>query len=109
MNINALVMAELKKLKDDQQRLNEELLALKIQNMKLSSKIDNFGNEIQHTHPAPSPFLLSNIDQRPMVVFDLIKKPAIVLTANDAFCEMLGYEMVTFLLSQSSLFHSEKC
>jgi hypothetical protein len=32
--------------------------------------------------------------QRAMVVFDLTKNPAIVLTANDVFCQMVGYEMV---------------
>jgi hypothetical protein len=41
MNINAFLMSELSKLKDDQKRLNDELLSLKIQNMKLTAKLEN--------------------------------------------------------------------
>ncbi len=41
MNINSFLMAELKKLKDDQKRLNDELLAVKIQNMNLTSRLDS--------------------------------------------------------------------
>jgi hypothetical protein len=46
MNVNAFVMAELKKLREDQRRLNDELLSLKIANMKLSAKIENPGVDI---------------------------------------------------------------
>ena len=35
LNINTFLMQELKKLKDDQERLNSEILSLKIQNLKL--------------------------------------------------------------------------
>jgi hypothetical protein len=86
-------MGELKKLKDDQRRLQDELLAMKIANMKLTSKFDNLSNSLQ----VKGRDFYGLDPTQAMVVFDLTKNPAIVLTTNDTFCKMLGYEMVSSL------------
>lgn len=70
---------------EEQKRLQEEVLALKIQNLKLSSRVDAL------VPRGPQKPL-----QKAMVVFDLVRQPAIVLTCNDTFCQMLGYDMVFF-------------
>lgn len=85
VNINSFLMSELRKMREEQKRLHEEILALKLQNMQLSSRVDAI---------VPTNYIGSSSSQKGMVVFDLLKQPAIVLTANDTFCQMLGYEMV---------------
>jgi hypothetical protein len=90
-------MAELKKLKDDQRRIDTELLELKLQNMKLSSQLDNTTNHLNGHGYIP---VRMGGNQKAMVVFDLTKNPAIVLTANDLFCKRLGYDMVTISKKQ---------
>jgi len=88
MNINSFMMTELKKLKEDQQRLQDELLAMKISNMKLNTKFESL------SMPKRSDYYISGINPTSaMVVFDLTKNPAIVLTTNETFCKMVGYEM----------------
>lgn len=85
-------MEELKRLKEEQRKLNEEILALKIQNMNLTNKLES-----SLLQTCTQPVYFSNFidqSQKAMVVFDLTKNPAIVLTANDIFCKMLGYDMV---------------
>jgi hypothetical protein len=61
------------------------MLALKIQNLKLSSRIDSVAKP--SARPAINP-------QQAMVVFDLQRNPAVILTANDTFCHLVGCEMV---------------
>lgn len=89
LQVNPWIMDELKALREEQKRLNEEILALKLQNLTLSNKLDSTLS--QH------PFMLGGgLDpNKAMVVFDLTKVPAVVLTANEMFCKMLSYEMVT--------------
>jgi hypothetical protein len=69
-------------------RLNEELLTLRIQNMKLNHRIEGIAeNSSLSLRPPIDP-------QKAMVVFDLQKSPPVVLTANEFFCKMVGYDMV---------------
>ncbi len=91
MSINAFLMSELKKVKEDQRRLQDELLTMKLANMKLVSNIETLSNSIQ----VKGNYYISGIDpSKAMVVFDLTKNPAIVLTTNDTFCQLVGYDMV---------------
>jgi len=84
MDISTFLLEEIRTLREDHKRLYQEVLSLKMENMRLSCKLDN----CLGTVPTPDTSSL-----RGMVLFDLLKKPAIVLTANDTFCQMLGYEM----------------
>jgi hypothetical protein len=42
----------------------------------------------------PSAALPKSRAEQPMVVYDLSKSTATVLTANTTFCQMIGYELV---------------
>jgi hypothetical protein len=95
--------------------MNEELLSLKIQNLKLTSTLENFASQLPKFTTPPvygnNPLLLlgtnnneltiqsaagaNSVSGKAMVVFDMTKNPAIVLTANDTFCQMLGYQLVS--------------
>jgi hypothetical protein len=79
--------------KEDQHKLDEEILALRMQNLTLQSKLE----KLQMSQAYPQ--LGDVVDSRKaMVVFDLTRNPPIVLTTNDTFCKLLGYEMVFFCL-----------
>ena len=48
------------------------------------------------------------IDSRKaMVVYDLTKNPPIVLTTNDTFCKMIGYDMVRKKKKKISCFQQQ--
>eukprot|EP01103_Thecamoeba_quadrilineata_P021449 TRINITY_DN986_c0_g1_i4.p1 TRINITY_DN986_c0_g1~~TRINITY_DN986_c0_g1_i4.p1 ORF type:complete len:335 (-),score=67.08 TRINITY_DN986_c0_g1_i4:107-1111(-) len=67
------ILNELVKIKNDHQRLSEEMSQIKEQHW--------------------SPFSTSEQHPQAFILFDLTKKPASVLTADGTFCQMLGYEM----------------
>eukprot|EP01097_Dermamoeba_algensis_P011033 TRINITY_DN839_c0_g1_i1.p1 TRINITY_DN839_c0_g1~~TRINITY_DN839_c0_g1_i1.p1 ORF type:complete len:607 (+),score=108.15 TRINITY_DN839_c0_g1_i1:76-1821(+) len=111
-DINVFLLNELRQYKSEVDTLKEELINLKKENESLSNKLKNaeqsnfqrsFSSAInflfsKSTEPVKSNLLASQklINQsteKPMVVFDLTKGPATVMTANDAFCKFLGYTM----------------
>lgn len=140
-NLNIYFMKELKKLKGDQKRLDDEVLHLKLENSNLSARLktsqwqvmrlmDYFsqmadqqpGGQIptqrrplraldavpafpthamettassthNPSHIGVSTALPKGRAEQPMVVYDLSKSTATVLTANTTFCQMIGYEL----------------
>lgn len=147
-------MKELCKLKNDQKRLDEQLLELKLENSNLTTTLKNsqfqvmrlmeyftemaehqqhqvemqppLPGETRKTLPAlslphrssmPDMMHIPSVEtggvnvtptadglrgrgtraEQPMVVYDISKNNATVLTANSTFCELLGYEMVTII------------
>jgi len=86
IDINSFLLEEIRLLKEDQKRIYDEILALKMDNLRMNSTLDN--NKISTTKK-----FAKEETPKGMVLFDLLKTPAIVLTANDTFCEMLGYEI----------------
>jgi len=94
--INQYLLAEFRKMKQDQVRLHEELQRLKEQNESLSRNFNALlkckikENPYQLVNPAD---LQSQQQGKPMVVFDLVKKTPSILTANQPFCKLFGYKM----------------
>eukprot|EP00029_Vermamoeba_vermiformis_P005743 TRINITY_DN2079_c0_g1_i1.p1 TRINITY_DN2079_c0_g1~~TRINITY_DN2079_c0_g1_i1.p1 ORF type:complete len:581 (-),score=205.72 TRINITY_DN2079_c0_g1_i1:79-1821(-) len=118
MKINVFLMQEIRKIKQDQLRMQDEVSYLRHQNDVLIDKLNKLSvsglNNLPP--PTPSPALPAGSNQsqnsaanagnrvegsmaqmlatdRAMVVFDLIKSPAIVLTANEHFCQLFGYKL----------------
>ncbi|PRP72966.1 GGDEF domain-containing protein, partial [Planoprotostelium fungivorum] len=85
--MNAFLLNEMKKMRQEMDRTNDEMLALRIQNMKLNNNIES----IKARLPTNEPLLLT--EGKGMVAFDLRRHPAYVLTANDIFCQMMGYTL----------------
>jgi len=106
---NCFLIAELKKVKEEQSRMKEELHNLRIENEILKERFNKF----LMTSLTPQASLSSNaysIQQQmqwtaflnqihrsenrdtAMVIFDLVKSPAVVLTANEQFCRLFGYK-----------------
>jgi len=129
-NLNLYFMKELKKVKQDQERLDNEVLNLKLENSNLTSRLRNSQwqvmrlmeyfsqlaesgpTQVPYRHPVLSigssddepslpdfipphsyPGTVPNPSEQPMVVYNVTKNTAIVLTANSTFCELLGYEL----------------
>jgi len=89
MTVNQYLLQEIQKLRADQMRISDELLAIKLENMRLSAQVKQLpGTLSRPSRMIPPPDKASG----PMVVFDLTSKPATVMTANDKFAEMLGYK-----------------
>ncbi|ELR23061.1 uncharacterized protein ACA1_360970 [Acanthamoeba castellanii str. Neff] len=124
-NLNIYFMKELKKLKGDQKRLDDEVLHLKLENSNLSARLKtsqwqvmrlmDYFSQMADQQPVPafpthamettassthnpshigvSTALPKGRAEQPMVVYDLSKSTATVLTANTTFCQMIGYEL----------------
>lgn len=121
MNMNAYLINELKKVKEEHRRLDDDILQLKMQNLSLQSKLEklstpgvNMMNGAIPSHPTGTlsispPIGAENfIDSRKaMVVYDLTKNPPIVLTTNDTFCKMIGYDMVRKKKKKISCFQQQ--
>lgn len=79
-------------MKDDHQVLKDEILHLKLQNLKLDTKMKKLKNKTKELIAAP------NVRSEPArVVYDLVHYPPRVKHANDLFVNMLGYSMVSIL------------
>ncbi len=118
MKINVFLMQEIRKIKQDQLRMQDEVSYLRHQNDVLIDKLNKLSvsglNNLPP--PTPNPALPAGTQSAPssaatpssrvegsmaqmlatdraMVVFDLIKSPAIVLTANEHFCQLFGYKL----------------
>eukprot|EP01117_Protostelium_nocturnum_P014745 TRINITY_DN5642_c0_g1_i1.p1 TRINITY_DN5642_c0_g1~~TRINITY_DN5642_c0_g1_i1.p1 ORF type:complete len:402 (+),score=84.08 TRINITY_DN5642_c0_g1_i1:382-1587(+) len=89
--INLYFMGEMKRMKEEMKKLNDEMLTMRLQNMKLTSAVEELKPSILNNDS--SQWLLPANSGCGMVVFDLRQNPPIVLTANDIFCEMLGYSL----------------
>lgn len=73
-----------------------------------SSQYETLQDEFQVVQRNSNQNSLLADPQKAMVVFDLTRNPAIVLTTNDIFCKMLGYEMVRNFTEISLIFLSER-
>ncbi len=118
MKINVFLMQEIRKIKQDQLRMQDEVSYLRHQNDVLIDKLNKLsvsGAMNNLPPPTPNPALPAGTTATPnnatsagrvegsmaqmlatdraMVVFDLIKSPAIVLTANEHFCQLFGYKL----------------
>ncbi|PRP81103.1 hypothetical protein PROFUN_01937, partial [Planoprotostelium fungivorum] len=71
----------------NQDAMNAFLLNEMKKNMKLNNNIE----PIKARLPTNEPLLLT--EGKGMVAFDLRRHPAYVLTANDIFCQMMGYTL----------------
>lgn len=104
--INQYVLAEMAKLKRDNKRLNDEVLALRMENMQLNSRISTlptYGLPIEYPGGGPSDLLpppssqpIHNVlgksqQELPFVEFDMRRSPPTVQSANVMFCSLLGY------------------
>jgi hypothetical protein len=101
-SINKLLVNELDRVKADQHRMNEELLALRLENLKLTSilrdRLEPPSDAAERTSQAllSSPKLQRSsrgipLKDQPLVVFDLTKDEPTALAANKQFCALLGY------------------
>jgi PAS domain S-box-containing protein len=119
MKINVFLMQEIRKIKQDQLRMQDEVSYLRHQNDVLIDKLNKLsvsGSINNLPPPTPNAALPAGSNAAPnsatsahnrvegsmaqmlatdraMVVFDLIKSPAIVLTANEHFCQLFGYKL----------------
>lgn len=57
--LNALMISELRKLKEEQSKLNEAVLSLKLDSLKLESKVDNQFNGVR----TQNSYLLTSVYQ----------------------------------------------
>jgi len=102
--INKLLVSELDRVKADQRRMNEEILALRLENLKLTSilrdRLEPPNDQAERTSQAllSSPKLQQTassssipLKDRPLIVFDLTKEEPTALAANKQFCSLLGY------------------
>jgi PAS domain-containing protein len=94
--VNQYILAEIAKIKQDNKRLNDEVLALRMENMTLNSRI-NMLPAIPGLQPLE--YSQSNIQvmskpqqELPFVEFDMRKQPPTVQSANVMFCSLLGYK-----------------
>jgi PAS domain-containing protein len=121
MMINGTLVQEIQRLRQQQQEMAEEMLSLKMQNLGLNSKMDQWSQVIRNLMAGGAPpssqigsaddrgaqphqvvvgspamrdaRLASSLAQQPMVVFDLTTQPAVVMTCNDTFARLLGYNV----------------
>ena len=107
--MNQYILAELAKVKKDNKRLNDELLALRMENMSLSSRIEariqapvsdtpTYGLPIRYgpqtemfTSSGNFTALTKPQQELPFVEFDMRRQPPTVQSANVMFCSLLGY------------------
>jgi hypothetical protein len=85
-NINAHVMKEIQKLLADQQRIRDEIMALRMANLQLENRLELMegstltNQSLQVDEPQSSTF----VDPlKPIVIFDLTKIPAVVMTGTE--------------------------
>lgn len=121
--INQYILAEMAKLKGDNKRLNDEVLRLKVtpgearksasrsaadgaaqmENLQLSGRINALpapnGLPLAYSDggtmiaPLGNPLTVKPPQDMPYVLFDMRTPSPTVLSANVAFCNMLGYAM----------------
>mmetsp|Transcript_36663 Transcript_36663/g.50445 ORF Transcript_36663/g.50445 Transcript_36663/m.50445 type:complete len:352 (-) Transcript_36663:61-1116(-) len=95
--MNNYILSEIRKIKEDNRRLQEELLAVKLENLKLSSMfltdqtVPNMSTALACTRPRPREE--EDMSEKPMVVYDLRHRPPTILTTNFQFCNLVGYSM----------------
>ena len=103
---------EIVRLTQQQRNMEEEMLALKMENMRLKemihhqpknnflelqgnnnnlSNLNNNNNMSIFDQIDPNRALNTNYLDRIMVVYDLTKKPPIIVSATQSFCKLLGY------------------
>jgi len=85
VTINSFLLEEIAKLRDQQSKLCEDIISLRNSNSQLVTTLEKYTSMDPNYKP---PEL-----KKAMVMFDLTKTPAVVLTANDSFCQILGYQM----------------
>jgi hypothetical protein len=96
--LNQYILAEIAKMKQDNKRLNDEVLALRMENMSLSSRITNTSQmgslppTIEYHQAMPYQMLSKPQQELPFVEFDMRKQPPMVQSANVMFCSLLGYK-----------------
>lgn len=93
-DVNRLLLSEIRELKADQERLYEEIRSLKEQQQQRQAAAAAAAAAAPSV-PAPATMTITsnNDTQSAVVVYDLTKKPAVVQSANTAFCRMLGYSV----------------
>lgn len=101
--MNQYILAELSKVKKDNKRLNDELLALRMENMTLHSRLESqissgpqYGMPIRYSgsemFTESGNFQVGRPQQElPFVEFDMRRQPPTVQSANVMFCSLLGY------------------
>ncbi len=102
--VNQYILAEIAKIKKDNKRLNDEVLALRMENMTLNSRLstiahpplplefDSLGAPSSSSSSMVAPFLNKPQQELPFVEFDMRKQPPTVQSANVMFCSLLGYK-----------------
>lgn len=93
---------ESKNMAQKMRQLEEEILSLRLENMKLKETQEQnlLPFSLQNTPNGISPYIQNNpqivpfLTERPMILFDLTKKPPSLLSANNLFCNLTGYAMV---------------
>lgn len=68
--LNALMISELRKLKEEQSKLNEAVLSLKLDSLKLESKVDN---QFHGVRTQNSYLLTSNIISKNEIHIQMVK------------------------------------
>ncbi len=96
--MNQYMLAELAKIKQDNKRLNDEVLALRMENMTLNSRISAIVappslQPIEFSaQPGPYQVMSKPQQELPFVEFDMRRQPPTVQSANVMFCSLLGYK-----------------
>ena len=82
-------------MQENHQKLKEEMIALKMQNLKLDEKVTKLKNKTKDLITITNEKMnMHKLTEPSRVVYDLTQNPPKVQYANDLFCNMLGYHAV---------------